>query len=365
MKIDLTMIDRNQFRVDQHFLPNGEVCWLVQPLSMATNWTNENKIFRSSLWSDEGDLISAGFFKFTNWGEKPEVFPVPESLDDATIVEKLDGSLLIVSKWRGEYILRTRGTSDATKLENGYELEIFKQTILPFLAHHDYDTWDFSYLFEWVSPTQKIVINYGDEPQWFLVGHVDHKDYYLSTQYTLDCIARGHNLKRPATYTFAGVEDLMKSITEWQGKEGVVVYTNNGQMLHKVKSAWYLLRHRMKSELSNIEKVMDVWLSMGRPDYKTFYNNIATQFDFELAEQCKGFISKIVDGNKEVEKIIAGMNRFIETQLKPLPTRKLQTVVNFQSYGKGNSRAAMVFKLLDGKELDNDDYKRLMFQVLK
>lgn len=370
MKIDLQSIDRTQFMVHEH-LVNGELMYLVQPQQMGCNWTQENKIFRSSLWSFDGELVSAGFPKFVNWGEKPEVFPLPTSLDNATIVEKLDGSLLIVSKWKGHYILRTRGTSDATKLDNGYELEIFKQNILPKLSANDSsDTWDYSYLFEWVSPIQKIVINYGDEPQWYLVGGVEHKDYSLWQQVGLDNVAHQFDLKRPATYTFNSIDDLLKSIEEWKGKEGVVVYTSNDQMLHKVKSAWYLYLHRMKSELSSLEKVIDVWLEFDKPGYQEFYERIAKQFDYELAEQCRGFISKICDAWKESFNILDGMSRFLASKVLPLGDPKDKKIRGEQariitaSYGS-SGRASMLFKLLDSKPLDKDDYKKLIFQVLK
>jgi hypothetical protein len=66
-----------------------------------------------------------------------------------------------------------------------------------------------------------------------------------------------------------------------------------------------------------------------------------------------------------VQKIEAGFKRFIEVELSKYPTRKLQAVVTFQSYGKNNSRAGMVFTLLDGKSLGDKEYKKLLFQVLK
>ena len=120
----------------------------------------------------------------------------------------------------------------------------------------------------------------------------------------------------------------------------------------------------MKSELSNIEKVMDVWLERGMPDYQTFYNYINTTFDFELAEQCRGMISNICDAKKEVDKIVWGMNLFVNTRLLSLPNRKQQAELTIASYGDTN-RAAFIFKLLDGKSLSNEEYKKLMFQVLK
>jgi hypothetical protein len=120
----------------------------------------------------------------------------------------------------------------------------------------------------------------------------------------------------------------------------------------------------MKSELSNIEKVLDVWLEQGMPDYQTFYNYIFTTFDFELAEQIKGTISRIVDGKKEVNKIVDGMNNFVNNRLRSLPSRKEQAQLVISSYGETN-RAAFVFKILDNRPLGKEEYKKLLFQVLK
>jgi hypothetical protein len=157
---------------------------------------------------------------------------------------------------------------------------------------------------------------------------------------------------------------LLQNVDQWKGKEGVCVYSKNDQSIHKVKGAWYLALHHMKSELSNIEKIMDVWLEQCMPDYNTFYNYIFTTFDFELAEQIKGTISRIADGKNEVNKIVDGMNSFVNNRLRSLPTRKEQAQLVISSYGETN-RASFLFKLLDGKSLGKEEYKKLMFQVLK
>jgi len=362
MKIDIQKVDLTQFMVHEHSL-NGEIVYLIQPQHIGTKWTQDNKHMRSVVVNYAGEVISAGFPKFTNWGENPDHFPVPNSLKHCTVVEKLDGSLLIVSKYNGQYILRTRGTVDASTMANGHELEIFKNTILSKLADNN-DTWDYSVLFEWLSPINKIVLNYGDEPSWRLIGFINHINYSLAQQDMLDAMAKKYGFDRPPTYTFSSVEDLLKDVDQWRGKEGVVVYSKNDQMLHKVKGAWYLALHHMKSELSNIEKVMDVWLEQGMPDYQTFYNYIFTTFDYELAEQCRGMISRICDAKKEVDMIVSGMNDFVNNRLKTLPTRKLQAEQVISAYGNTN-RASFLFKLLDGKLLGKEEYKKLLFQVLK
>lgn len=369
MKINLNEIDRTQFMVHEH-LVNGEVLSLVQPCHIGCHWNQDNKHFRSSVWNFDGELVSAGFPKFTNWGENPDNFPVPKSLSGATVMEKLDGSLLIVSKYKGEFILRTRGTVGAAALSNGYELEIFKQDYPNVFSYQpDFETWPFSLLFEWVSPVQRIVLNYGDEPDWYLVGGIYHdgvqnRPYNLFQQDWLDALAKGFGCKRPKTYTFNTVTDLMNVVDSWKGQEGVCVYANDGQSIYKIKSAWYLMLHHMKSELSSLEKVLDVWIGLNKPEYNTFYDYIASQFDFELANQCRGHISNICDAWKEVAKIETSFRAFVTNELSRYPTRKLQAVVTIQSYGQTN-RASYIFKLLDGKQLADDDFKKLMWQVLK
>jgi hypothetical protein len=100
------------------------------------------------------------------------------------------------------------------------------------------------------------------------------------------------------------------------------------------------------------------------PDYQTFYNYIVTTFDFELAEQVKGTISRIVDGKKEVNMIVDGMNNFVNNRLRSLPSRKQQAEQVLSSYSVTN-RAAFVFQILDNRPLGKEVYKKLLFQILK
>jgi hypothetical protein len=226
------------------------------------------------------------------------------------------------------------------------------------------NTWDSSWLFEWTSPNQRIILNYGEKPEWYLVGKIIHEDYSLSSQDTLNDIAEWSGFNRPAVYSFPSVETLMKDVEAWKGKEGVVVYSGNGQMLHKVKGLWYLALHRMKEALASFDKVVDVWFEQGQPSYQKFEEFITVQFDWELWQQVRGDASRICDGAKEVQKIVDGMNRFVSEKLKPLELRRDVAKVVLDAYGQTN-RASFVFKLYDGKELTAEDRKKLLYQVLK
>jgi len=367
MKINIEKdIDRESFMVHEHII-SGEVVYLVQPKHIGAKWKKDNLHFRSSVWNYDGELISASFPKFFNWSEQPEISPVPTSLKNTTVVEKLDGSTLIVSKYKGQYILRTRGTVDASTMANGHELELFKDTILKKL-----DTclpvdlngnWHYSILFEWVSPINKIVLNYGDEPDWYLVGVINHHHYMLWSQSRLDEAAQELGLKRPATYTFTDVNDLLQNVDQWKGKEGVCVYSNNDQTIHKVKSADYLIKHRFKSE-ATLENTLDLYFSYGKPSYQEFESKLTETFDYECFEMVRGYASQICDASKEVNKIVDGFKSFIDNQLKVLSTRKEQAQIVISSYSESN-RSSMIFSLLDGKTLTSDQHKKLFWQVLK
>ena len=361
MKIDLDKVDRTQFMVHDHSL-NGEIVHLIQPQHIGTQWRQDNKHLRSVVVNYDGEVISAGFPKFTNWGENPDHFPVPTSLRNCTIMEKLDGSLLIVSKYKGQYILRTRGTVDASTMANGHELELFKSTILNKL-HDNNDTWNYSVLFEWLSPINKIVLSYGDEPMWKLVGFVDHSDYSLATQDMLDLMAKKYDFLRPEIYTFTDVNDLLQNVDQWKGKEGVCVYSKNDQTIHKVKSADYLIKHRFKSE-ATLENTLDLYFSYGKPSYQEFESKLTETFDYECFEMVRGYASQICDASKEVNKIVDGFKSFIDNQLKVLSTRKEQAQKVISSYSESN-RSSMIFSLLDGKTLTTDQHKKLFWQVLK
>jgi hypothetical protein len=363
MKIDLLSIDRESFMVHPHIL-NDEVVHLVQPTHIACKWTRANKHFRSSLWDDNGELISAGFPKFTNYGENPDHFPVPDSLSKCVCVEKLDGSLLIVSKWKGNYILRTRGTVDAHKLDNGYELEIFEKTILPKLdeSARYYDGWLSSFLFEWLSPDNRVVIRV-EEPQFKLVGIVCHLDYMLATQGVLDDYAKENGLDRPDTYSFDSISDLLQLVEKWEGKEGVVIYSNKGQTLHKIKSEWYLKLHAFKS-LASFENTIELFFQYDMPSYLDFEKKLVEQFDYECFSLVRGFASVVCEGYKEVQKIVSSMTKFADS-LKSLPNRKEQALVVFSSYGKESNRSSFIFSILDGKPLSKEQLKKLIYQVTK
>lgn len=363
MLIDLSKIDTESFMVHQHVV-NGNVLHLIQPIHIGCAWQADTLHFRSSLWNSDGELVSAGHKKFFNLGEKPELSPPPSSLNNCNVVTKVDGSLLIVSKYHGHLIIRTRGTVDATKLDNGHELQLFVEKYLPNIcAMEQGDTWNYSYLFEWTSPLQRIVIDYGITPEWHLVGRIHHTDYSLTPQAQLDSLAKQIGCPRPETYAFPSLKELIASIGQWTDREGVCLYSNGDQTIHKCKSEIYLAKHRFKSE-ATLENTLELYFSMGKPSYQEFERQLVATFDYECFTMVRGYASNICDAAKQVQQIVDGIDEFVNETLRPLPTRRAQAEKVLASYGQTN-RSAFVFARLDNKVLNDDQMKKIFWQVLK
>jgi len=361
-------IKPNQFPPQEEFCVRdckiaGKDCVLIFPHQIGVKWNNQNKIFRSSIWTVEGELVSAGYKKFTNWGEQPEFEPVNEK-GKMNWLQKKDGSLLIVSKYKNQLIVRTRGTVDAeTTMENGFEIPFLKEKYPKVFDNELLNTESYSILCEWYSPNNVIVEREADEPALWLLGIVRHADYGYRDQDTVDLFAKDWEVPRPERHDFNTVEEMVSSVKEWKRGEGIVLYANNDQVLKKAKADRYLYIHRIKSKLNSEDNFIEYYISSGMPKYEDFYSLIEKEFDWELAESYRGQISKLCDAGKEVNRIINHMKEFVK-ELQHLSTRKEQALLIVSAYGQTN-RASFVFSLLDGKELTDDQKTKLMHQVLK
>ena len=361
MKINFQDYDLEGFVIRECKIA-GDECYLIFPQHIGVKWDKKNLIFRSSVWTKEGELISAGFKRFFNWSEQPDLAYTPFSLTangGCELIEKKDGSTLIVSKHRGELIARTRGTVDASGMENGWEIEYLKEKYPLAFNHELLD--GHSLIYEWTSPENVIVLNYG-EVDISLIACIKHEDYSLFRQSELDKIALEIGVPRPAQYHYKSIKEMIGDVETWVNAEGICCYCNNGQDIRKLKSEWYLSAHKMKSEMGSIERVIDFWFANDMPDYQTAYQTLCDLFDFEIAEKCKGDLSRICDAWKEVKRIVDFMEKYVyDNSHKDQKTFALDTL---QKWGDTN-RASFVFSLRKGQELSKENYKKLLYQCLK
>lgn len=364
MHIDLDKIDRTQFLVHEHIVA-GEMCFLVQPQHIGAEWTSDNLIFRSSLWNARGEPVSLSWKKHFNWEEKPEIDLVPRSLEGVELMEKIDGSTLLVSAYKGRLIVRTRGTVDATKLDNGDEIGLFKQRyrglFTPENLSSNYITPPQRHLTiccEWVSPRNQIVIAY-PEPELYLTGVINHDDYSYWSQSKLDWLAPILGLKRPRRYRFDTIPQMLEAVSTFQGVEGVCAYYNQGQSWRKIKAAQYLILHRFKENVTQ-NNILDLFFQYQRPHLALFKELIRQHFDWECAQMASELVTKISEANMRAVSRYNLIGARL-TELKDWSRR--DAALKIQEWYGGLDRS-LAFHILSGKPLDDKILRKVIEEEL-
>jgi hypothetical protein len=341
----------------------GDECWLINPVDMATKWFDDNARFRSCIVrKSDNFVVSQGFAKFTNFGERPDFQP----WDNSWKIEarhKLDGSLLIVSKYKGELIIRTRGTVDARQMANGHEIDLLIKKYPKAFDNNWLDAGISSLLFEWTTPSNIIVLREHDEPTLTLVGIVGHRTMRYANQAALDGSSKMFGVNRPEKYEYNSVEECILDVAAWTGKEGVVLYSPDGQTLKKIKADEYCELHKLATGIKGIKQVLDVFLASPKfVEEKEFYNYIETTLDFEIAEKCKDFIGKVTESYGKYVHTLNIIEYELKNHIKLLETRKEQAL-----YITGRFKAwqtSLAFCLLDDRVVEDKLVKVAMEQLL-
>lgn len=339
----------------------GDECILIFPKEIGIDWNDENKIFRSSIWREsDGFPVSLSWKKFHNLTQCPEFEPL-NNLENVEYFEKKDGSTLIVSKYKNQLIHRSRGTVDVRILENGGEIDFLIKKYPKVFENAWLNSEKYSFLFEWYSPKNIIVLREADEPTLWLCGIIKHEDYSYFPQGEVDLIATQLEVARPKKFEFDSIEKMVESVKLFQNCEGIVIYAENGQILKKSKAEKYLLLHKLKSTLSSENNLIDLFLQLNRPTYDKFYSHIEKTFDFEIAETVKDTLQKICDKYCEIELKIEQIKTFIGFRILPEnDSRKDQAAQIIQNYQ--DIYRSIAFMILDGREIDDKVIKRLLIE---
>lgn len=343
----------------------GDECILITPKEIGCKWTDDNMRFRSCIVrKSDNFVVSQGFGKFVNFAEKPDFQPWNHDWP-IEARHKLDGSLLIVSKYKGQLICRTRGTVDARQLDNGHEIDLLIAKYPNCFNNETFgyaETCGMSLLFEWTTPNNVIVLREHAEPTLTLLGAVKHEDCRYLSQKILDLGARDMGVDRPKRYQYNSVAEAIEDVDAWKGAEGVVFYSPDGQTLKKIKAAEYLRLHRLKSSVSSIRSLIGVFIEAGKPaTFDNFYVYIESTLDFEIAEYCRDNIGTVVRCHNEV---VAQQNKVkgLVARIAGL-TRKEQALDITQHYK--DWRAGYAFSLLDGKEFPDNKLATILEEYVE
>jgi RNA ligase len=279
---------------------------------------------RGLVLDDRYQPIARPLPKFFNLQEHQGT--VPDGVP--TIYEKLDGSLILLFCYAGQWQAASRGsfTSDqavkAKALLHNYDLEVLDQS--------------YTYLLEVIYPNNRIVVDYGDAERLVLLAAVQTA---TGAELDLDGVAWPD---RAQTYAATTLPDWIASLnpSDYANQEGFILKWPNGFRL-KYKLDDYVRLHRILTRI----QAKDIWecLSQGQ-ELSQFLESVPDEF-----------YSWVKTVKADLEAQYADIEADARQRFQDLGDRK-RTAAYFQT----QPNAKILFLMLDGR-----DYSQVIWRQIK
>jgi T4 RnlA family RNA ligase len=288
--------------------------------------------------------------KFFNYRENPFTMEVDFS-KTTVIMDKADGSLISTYLHKGEVRLKTKASLFSEQAQAAMKvLEADDQ--LSYAVKHFVNR-NYTVNMEYVAPDNRIVLWY-DKPK-LIVLSIRHNDTgeYVSAENLRD-VARAEMNNLILRYwvktfkvseiveKYGSVQAFVDQIDTHESVEGFVVNAD-GRFL-KLKTAWYLTRHRAKDSINSTRRLFEAVLEEAVDDVRALF------FDDPVA------IARIDEVQKKTDTIynhlVATIEKFYATN-KELD-RKGYAILGQQTLTDGTFGLAMSKYL--GKEVDYKEY---------
>jgi T4 RnlA family RNA ligase len=176
-----------------------------------------------------------GINKFFNLNENSETqYNVLKNLEVKNVMEKLDGSMIQIIPIYGELFCKTKKSFD------NYEAKLAQNILdadeeLKFFVLDMYEN-EWIPIFELIGKQNKIVIDYQQDAELKLIAVRNFDGEYIPLT--------GIEYPKKAKYFDYTLDEVIEKCKHGTGFEGFVVKFKNKEMI-KVKSIWYLERHRI------------------------------------------------------------------------------------------------------------------------
>ena len=324
---------------------------------------------RSLVINYAGEVVSRSFDRFFNLGEgECEV-----DFNTAVAFEKADGSLinLYYVPSLGQWHFRTRGTAFAeSMLPSGrcYQEAILECIGLSFEAFQEAMSGvdeDITFIFEFVSPENRIVTRYA-EPELVLLGVRDVSGFYPqelnSSVYgeRLDFVAtvfkedlKFKNVRAARYMKVSSVEQVEKAVAGLQNlEEGFVVLDYVAQTRVKVKSPSYLICHRIRGEGLTPNRIAELVAISEEEEYLSYYPEDRVYFNpyIDMRDWLLDCAEAVFEEkNKLVEqKVFAlAVKDYMFSSLLFTARKKNCTIMHAWSESKESYRAELIKKAVN------------------
>jgi RNA ligase len=322
----MQMRDQGYIRENIHPTLDLKIINYTEKAQYDNEWNNVTAKCRGLIVNYEGSVIARPFDKFMNYGQNTQDQYL---MDHAVIVtDKMDGSLGILWKYKGEQGIATRGSFTSDQAIHATELWHRKSN----LAVPEGQT----YLFEIVYPGNRIVLDYGDMDTLVLLGV---RDIETGSVRLPEAVTEWRG---PVTTTYP-YKTLRQALEAPQrpNAEGFVVYFPELDYRIKIKQDDYIALHKIVTGLTERR----VWENL--KEGKTL-QDICEIVPDEWHDWLKKTVQSLMT---EYYSILLKVTRQFQEVCADLPldfTRK-----DFALKVQDMQYASFMFSILDGKAVNS------------
>lgn len=323
------MIDDKYISVQKHMTENLFIYNYTQKAQFDKVWNDETIMCRGLIMDKNNNVVARPFPKFFNVDEAlatGDTLP----LENFTVTDKLDGSLGIMY-WIGDKAyIATRGSfnSEQAVVANDILEKKYKDIMLDK---------DFTYLFEIIYPTNRIVVDYGDMRDLVLLAVVH-------TETGKEVNIKNYQDIFPIVKIYDGIKDInkLKDMQE-DNREGFVIQYESGKR-YKIKFDEYVRLHRLVTGV-NARSIWD--LLRYEQDFDDLLDRVPDEF-YKWVEDTRGQL--------ELDFMVIETKAWdLYKEVKDYPTRKDQALRLMPHVER-----SIVFSMLD-----NRDYKEIIWKMVK
>ena len=297
---------------------------------------------RGIIFDTEGNIMSRPFHKFFNVNERDETQAyVLDMTQPHVIMEKMDGSMIRPVRLNGMVRLATKmGVTD---------IAVESESLL---TPDQYDWLDsvmstgVTPIFEYIAPTNKIVIEYS-EPQLVLLAMRNNVsgNYFMPHSTPFDVVPQYGSVE-------GGLTEYIARAREMQGREGDIIRFADGHML-KIKNDWYVRIHKTKDLIRSERNIADIIINEQLDDVLPLLDaaDLATVRAYELRFDAA------------IENVLGRLDGLVTLARVLHGGVKKDVAIGFVPNLLNKEDAAFIFSALDGKDLRSLVIKRIKDSV--
>lgn len=305
----------------------------TEGLSYKRIWDEATLQSRGLIIDDDGEIIARGFNKFFNKEELEDTYGIDVEYDNpVTIMPKLDGALGIAFKQDNQWVVSMGGSLNSKLSEEATKLFNDKYSDTPY---EDGKT----IVLEIINPNTKVITDYGDEDDLYLIGATDREGSWISPD---EVEWNGPRVEtRRAT-----LNEILDEGDPQDGSEGYVIMQDDG-LMYKMKHNSYKTLHKARYVVN--DKAVYQAVSEGKFD----------EFAETIPEEFRPELEKIRD---KINTKIENITRETEVWSSRVPESKNREE-RFQWIKKNVPHQYM--KLVVDKELNGLDIENKIFEMAR